>query len=163
RLYGLGANQYRVDAAYLAPDGTTLGSVDDIRSIAPGDSRAIFTGRVGNAAGGAFLPGEDTVNFYLNGRHLAQRKVKVVADAGPSYSGGGYSCGGQSYGGGGAPIGGGVDLPTLATGTIRGIGGYSAAGLELRLRPQPNGFLHGEMVVQLAGYGITPIEGFVRG
>jgi hypothetical protein len=33
----------------------------------------------------------------------------------------------------------------------------------LRLRPQPNGFLHGELVVHLAGYGATPIEGFVRG
>jgi hypothetical protein len=35
--------------------------------------------------------------------------------------------------------------------------------MELRLRPQPNGFLHGEMVVHLNGYGVTPLEGFVRG
>jgi YHS domain-containing protein len=35
--------------------------------------------------------------------------------------------------------------------------------MELRLRPQPNGFLHGELVVHMAGYGPTPIEGFVRG
>ena len=35
--------------------------------------------------------------------------------------------------------------------------------MELRLRPQANGFLHGELVVHLPGYGITPLEGFVRG
>jgi hypothetical protein len=35
--------------------------------------------------------------------------------------------------------------------------------MELRLRPQPNGFLHGELVVNEPGYGLTSIEGFVRG
>jgi hypothetical protein len=54
-------------------------------------------------------------------------------------------------------------MPTLATGTIRGIGGFGSAPLELRLRPQPNGFLDGEMVVGVTGYGATQIQGFVRG
>jgi hypothetical protein len=165
RLYGLQANQYRVDAAYIAPDGATLGSVDDVQTIQSTASRAIFTGRVGNSAGGAFIPGLYTVNFYLNGQYFAQRKFQVVADAGSPYGGG---SGGSSYGGGGGGNGygggsGSADVPTLATGTITGIGGYGNASLELRLRPQPNGFLHGEMVVGLAGYGTTPIEGFVRG
>ena len=31
------------------------------------------------------------------------------------------------------------------------------------MRPQPNGFLHGEMVIHEAGYGATPIQGFIRG
>ncbi len=55
--------------------------------------------------------------------------------------------------------------PTLATGTISGLRGVSGGSpqLELRLRPQPNGFLHGEMVIKSSGYGLTPIEGFVRG
>jgi hypothetical protein len=35
--------------------------------------------------------------------------------------------------------------------------------MEIRLRPQPNGFLHGELVVHLAGYEVTPLDGFVRG
>ena len=31
--FGLDTNQYRVDAAYIGPDGGTLGSVDDIQTI----------------------------------------------------------------------------------------------------------------------------------
>jgi hypothetical protein len=163
RLAGLNDNQYRVDAAYLAPDGSTLGSVDDVQAVPRGQARAVFSGRVGNAAGGAFLPGQYTVNFYLNGQYFAQRKFRIEADAGSPYtgapsSGGGYASG--SYSGGSAT---GLDLPTLASGSIDGIGGSGSAGLELRLRPQSNGFLHGEMVVSLAGYGPAPIEGFVRG
>jgi len=163
RLFGLDANQYRVDAAYIAPDGATLGSVDDVQTVRPTESRAVFSGRVGNSAGGAFVPGQYTVNFYLNGQYFAQRKFRVVADAGAPYGGGGGYSGGGGGGGGYGSGATGLDMPTLATGTIRGTGGFGSAGLELRLRPQPNGFLHGEMVVHLAGYGATPIEGFVRG
>jgi serine/threonine protein kinase len=159
RLYGLDNNQYRIDAAYVAPDGSTLGSVDDIESITQSQQRATFSGRVGNSAGGAFLPGQYTVNFYLNGQYFAQRKFRVVADTGVSYGSRGSS---GSFGGaaGSSPVG--LEMPLMASGTIQGIGGGTAP-LELRLRPQPNGFLHGEMVVHLAGYGVTPIEGFVRG
>ena len=53
--------------------------------------------------------------------------------------------------------------PTLATGSISGLRAGGNPALELRLRPQPNGFLHGEMVIKKSGYGLTPIEGFVRG
>ena len=35
--------------------------------------------------------------------------------------------------------------------------------MDLRLRPQSNGFLHGELVIHQSGFGMTPIEGFVRG
>jgi len=169
RLFGLDNNQYRVDAAYIGPDGSALGSVDDIQTVKRTNDRAIFSGRVGNSAGGAFLPGVYTVNFYLNGQYFAQRKFRVVADAGMPYNGGGVSSGG-----GGGPVGGGasastasasgIETPTLATGTIEGIGGSGgSAQMELRLRPQPNGFLHGELIVHMTGYGTTPIEGFVRG
>ena len=54
RLFNLDNNQYRVDAAYIGPDGSTLGSVDDIQTIKRSSNRAIFSGRVGNSAGGAF-------------------------------------------------------------------------------------------------------------
>ena len=57
----------------------------------------------------------------------------------------------------------GLEMPLLASGTIRGLAGRDSLPMELRLRPQPNGFLHGEMVVHLSGYGVTPLEGFVRG
>jgi hypothetical protein len=171
RLFGLDNNNYRVDAAYIGPDGGTLGSVDDIQTIKRASNHATFSGRVGNSAGGAFLPGVYTVNFYLNGQYFAQRKFRVVADAGMPYSGGGAGASAGSVAssappGGGASAsaaGSGIETPTLATGTIEGIGGSGSAQMELRLRPQPNGFLHGELVVHMAGYGATPIEGFVRG
>ena len=35
--------------------------------------------------------------------------------------------------------------------------------MEIRLRPQPNGFLHGELVIHEPGYDATPIDGFIRG
>jgi hypothetical protein len=88
RLAGLDTNQYRVDATYLAPDGSTIGSVNDIQTVRKNQQRAVFSGRVGNSAGGAFLPGQYTVNFYLNGRYVAQRKFRVVLDAGGSGSAG---------------------------------------------------------------------------
>jgi serine/threonine protein kinase len=165
RLFGLDSNEYRVDAAYVGPDGSTLGSVDDIQTVKRSTDRAIFSGRVGNSAGGAFLPGQYTVNFYLNGQYFTQRKFRVVADAALPYNGGGMSSsgGGTGMGASTSASAAGIETPTLATGTIDGIGGGASASMELRLRPQPNGFLHGELVVHLAGYGASPIEGFVRG
>jgi serine/threonine protein kinase len=158
RLYGLDNNQYRVDAAYIGPDGSTLGSVDDIQTVNRASGRAVFSGRVGNSAGGAFLAGQYTVNFYLNGQYFAQRKFRVVADAGMPYSGG------SGGGGTSTAMSSGIETPTLASGTINGIGGLGGnAMMELRLRPQPNGFLHGEVIVHLANYGSAQIEGFVRG
>jgi hypothetical protein len=162
RLFGLDMNQYRVDAAYVAPDGHTLGSVDDVRMVPQKSRMAIFSGRIGNSSGNAFLPGVYTVNFYLNGQYLAQRKFRVVSTTAslspgiglppPSSSSGGYS--------GPAPS---LDSPTMASGRIDGLAGRDNIPIELRLRPQPNGFLHGEMVIHAAGYGPNPIDGFVRG
>ncbi len=162
RLYGLEPNQYRVDAAYLAPDGRTLGSVDDVRS-APANARTVsFSGRVGNSAGGAFLPGTYNVNFYLNGQYFAQRRFHVVSSGGL----GRYGMPGGTGRSGGGTSGSGVssfDTPTLANGTIDGIAGKVNVPMEMRLRPQPNGFLHGELLIHEPGYGLTPIDGFIRG
>jgi hypothetical protein len=52
---------------------------------------------------------------------------------------------------------------TIATGTISGLRSGGNPEMDLRLRPQPNGFLHGELVIHQPGFGTTPIEGFVRG
>ncbi len=157
QLYGLETAQYRIDAAYVAPNGATLGAVNDIRTVPQGARTASFSGRVGNSAGGAFLPGTYTVNFYLNGRYFAQRKFQVLASAtrppGPAF--------GMTSGGG--PTFPALDTPVLAHGQMSSIGRYSNAPIELRLRPQPNGFLHGELVVHEPGYGVTQLEGFVRG
>ncbi|HUY17984.1 MAG TPA: serine/threonine-protein kinase [Candidatus Binataceae bacterium] len=164
RLFGLEANEYRVDAAYIAPSGGTLGSVDDIQ-VVPRTKRSVtFSGRVGNSAGGAFLPGVYTVNFYLNGQYFAQRKFRVVEDGPPPTAG--YSTSSASSGVSGGAMGGSfppLDSPLLARGRINGIGGHDNVAMELRLRPQPNGFLHGELVINQPGYGPTSIEGFVRG
>jgi serine/threonine protein kinase len=162
RLFGLEPGQYRVDAAYIGPDGRTLGAVNDWKDVGPDQKTVTFSGRVGNSAGGAFLPGTYTVNFYLNGKYFARRQFQVVASAGGAYSGGAIGYGappapGASAGGRSFTLGG----PMIATGQINGL--VSNPSMELRLRPQPNGFLHGELVIHRAGYGPTSIEGFVRG
>ncbi len=170
RLFGVQSNEYRVDAAYIAPSGGMLGSVDDIQ-VVPRTVRSVtFSGRVGNSAGGAFLPGVYTVNFYLNGQYFAQRKFRVLEDGPPPASTTASSgTSGGSMGGPFPPVAAApgafppLDSPLLARGEINGIGGHSNVGMELRLRPQPNGFLHGELVVSEPGYGVTSIEGFVRG
>ncbi len=163
RLYRLDSNRYEVDAAYVAPDGSTLGSVQDVQLVNPAEPQATFSGRVGNSAGGAFLPGQYTVNFYLNGQYFAQRKFRIANDAGIPYArgGGGGGAGSTSSGAGSTAIG--LEMPLLATGTIRGFAGFGSTPMELRLRPQANGFLHGELVIHLAGYGPARLEGFVRG
>lgn len=167
RLYKLDSNQYRVDAAYIAPDGRTLGSVNDWKNVGPGDRSVTFSGRVGNSAGGAFLPGTYTVNFYLNGQYFAEKRFEVMADTGGAPYGmppaSSSSSGGlipPSLGGGSS--GAGLSGPTIAKGNIVGLTGGDSE-LELRLRPQANGFLHGELTIHKSGYGAGPIEGFVRG
>jgi len=159
RLYRLEPGQYRVDAAYIGPDGRTLGSVNDFQSVSPSMRTVTFSGRVGNSRGGAFLPGTYTVNFYLNGQYFAAKKFEVLADANGPYA---------TYPGGSGAIGSSMSSgsmlgPTIATGTIRGLRSGGNPELELRLRPQPNGFLHGELVIRQSGFGMTPLEGFVRG
>jgi hypothetical protein len=62
---------------------------------------------------------------------------------------------------GGPHSSGSFDAPTLATGRINGLGGAGNIPMELQLRPQPNDFLHGELVIHEAGYGSTPIQGFI--
>lgn len=158
RLFNLDTGQYRVDAAYIAPDGRTLGSVDDIRIVPPTARSATFSGRVGNSAGGAFLPGQYTVNFYLNGQYVAEKKFRVLAGTSPSYTPSLGTASASTGAGGGT-----IDVPTLATGRIDGLAGINNIPVELRLRPQPNGFLHGEMVIHEAGYDAAPIQGFIRG
>jgi serine/threonine protein kinase len=155
RLYRLDSNQYRVDAAYVAPDGHTLGSVYDTRMVPESAREATFSGRVGNSGGGAFVPGTYTVTFYLNGQYLAERKFRVLGPDGLGPDAGGLSAP--------APAAVSLDSPTLATGNISGLAGKDSIPIELRLRPQPNGFLHGEMVIHETGYGLTPIEGYIRG
>jgi serine/threonine protein kinase len=168
RLYGLDMNQYRVDAAYIAPDGHTLGSVDDVRMISDKARSAVFSGRIGNSSGNAFLPGVYAVNFYLNGQYLAQRRFRVVSTTASLNPGIGLpppssSTTTTSPSSGMSAALPSLDSPTVASGSIDGLAGKDNVPMEIRLRPQPNGFLHGELVIHEAGYGLTPIDGFIRG
>ena len=167
RLFGLDMNQYRVDATYVAPDGHTLGSVDDVRMVSDKTKTATFSGRIGNSSGNAFLPGVYSVNFYLNGQYLAQRKFRVVSTTASLSPGIGLpppssstSTGASGLSGAALPS---LDSPTVANGRIDGLAGRDNVAMEMRLRPQPNGFLHGELVIHEPGYGLTPIDGFIRG
>ncbi|HXW83552.1 MAG TPA: hypothetical protein VEJ86_04050, partial [Candidatus Binataceae bacterium] len=47
-------------------------------------------------------------------------------------------------------------------GEITGLPGLGTSQMQLRLQPQPNNFLHGEMLINQSGFGEAPIEGFVR-
>jgi Protein kinase domain len=156
RLYKLEPMQYRVDAVYTFPNGESY-AVNDWQSVSPNQKTVTFNGRVGNSKGGAFPPGTYTINFLLNGQYFAQKRFRVLASAGPSgYSGRAL---GSSSSGSSAPS---LLGPSIATGQINGLPG-GTADLELRLRPQANGFLHGEIMIHQRGFGTTPIEGFVRG
>jgi hypothetical protein len=53
--------------------------------------------------------------------------------------------------------------PMIAMGTISGLPSGGNPEMELRLRPQSNGFLHGELVIHQSGFGMTPLDGYVRG
>jgi hypothetical protein len=122
---------------------------------------ATFSGRVGNSAGGTFPPGQYTVNFYLNGQYIAQKRFLVLADTSAPHPASTGSASGVS---GGSSTGA-IDVSTLVTGQIYGLG-FAASDhvwFELRLRTQPNGLLHGEMMIHLANYGDVQIQGFVRG
>jgi serine/threonine protein kinase len=167
RLYKLEANQYRVDAAYIGPDGRTLGSVNDYQPVSTNMRSVTFSGRVGNSRGGAFLPGTYTVNFYLNGQYFDAKKFEVVADTGTSpYAGYGGGGGGGAIGstmGASSASSGSMLGPMIATGTISGLRSGGNPEMELRLRPQSNGFLHGELVIHQSGFGMTPLDGYVRG
>jgi serine/threonine protein kinase len=167
RLYKLEPGQYRVDAAYIGPDGRTLGSVNDFQPVSTNMKSVTFSGRVGNSRGGAFLPGTYTVNFYLNGQYFDAKKFEVVADTGTSpYAGYGGGGGGGAIGstmGTSSASSGSMVGPMIATGTISGLRSGGNPEMELRLRPQSNGFLHGELVIHQSGFGMTPLDGYVRG
>jgi hypothetical protein len=173
RLYKLELGQYRVDAVYIGPDGRTFASINDFQPVSPSMRTVTFRGQVGNSRGGAFRPGAYTVNFYLNGQYFGLKKFQVLAADGSSSSGGVLD-GSSSSGGvldGSSSSGGvldgssssGVLGPTIGTGTISGLRSGGNPEMELRLRPQSNGFLHGELVIHQTGFGMTPLDGYVRG
>jgi outer membrane usher protein FimD/PapC len=67
-----------VDATFIAPNGQTLGTEVDWKTAQDTEKNPTFVSRLGNSNGGAFLPGTYTVNFFLNRKFIAQKKVEVV-------------------------------------------------------------------------------------
>ena len=77
RLRGSQSTRYRIDSTYKFPAGHSY-TVDDCQMISEDQKQVTFTGRIGNSKGGAFLPGNYTINFLLNGRPFTQKAFKVV-------------------------------------------------------------------------------------
>ena len=85
-------------------------------------------------------------------REIRPSAVPTKTNAGPQDSGTGTQDSDSPYLG-----------PTIATGTISGLRSGGNPEMELRLRPQSNGFLHGELVIHQSGFGMTPLDGYLRG
>ena len=167
RLYGLDTNQYRVDAAYIGPDGGTLGSVDDIQTI-----KQTRTARDLQRARRQF-----------GGRSLSARPIhRQLLPQWPILRA--------------APIHASSPMPACPiTAAVSSGGGSGVAGASCQCRRprrdrnadarhghhrryrrpaaacrwncgcvrNPTAFCTAKWSVHLAGYGATPIEGFVRG
>jgi hypothetical protein len=77
RLFGVESTNHRIDAVYTGPDGRKLGSLNDFQVVSKNMKSVTFTGRVGNSAGGAFLPGTYTVDFLLDAQPIGTKKFDV--------------------------------------------------------------------------------------
>ncbi len=170
RLHSLTPAYHRVEATYYAPNGQPLGTVQDGKEVKVNSKRTTFTGRIGNASGGAFIPGKYRVDFYVNGWPLSSeefivqddRKGIQVADRDEQpWSGlAGGEPGRQASTTERPSIG-----PALRhhTGSLLGLVSGREVPLEITFRPQRNGSLRGKLVIHEPGYGVAPLEGQVQG
>ena len=170
RLHSLTPAYHRVEATYYAPNGQPLGTVQDGKEVKVNSKRTTFTGRIGNASGGAFIPGKYRVDFYVNGWPLSSeefivqddRKGIQVADRDEQpWSGlAGGEPGRQASTTERPSIG-----PALRhhTGSLLGLVSGREVPLEITFRPQRNGSLRGKLIIHEPGYGVAPLEGQVQG
>ncbi len=170
RLHTLTPAYHRVEATYYAPNGQPLGTVQDGKEVKVNSKRTTFTGRIGNASGGAFIPGKYRVDFYVNGWPLSSeefivqddRKGIQVADRDEQpWSGlAGGEPGRQASTTERPSIG-----PALRhhTGSLLGLVSGREVPLEITFRPQRNGSLRGKLIIHEPGYGVAPLEGQVQG
>ena len=170
RLHTLTPAYHRVEATYYAPNGQPLGTVQDGKEVKVNSKRTTFTGRIGNASGGAFIPGKYRVDFYVNGWPLSSeefivqddRKGIQVADRDEQpWSG--------LAGGGVGRQASTTERPSIGpalrhhTGSLLGLVSGREVPLEITFRPQRNGSLRGKLVIHEPGYGVAPLEGQVQG
>ncbi len=170
RLHTLTPAYHRVEATYYAPNGQPLGTVQDGKEVKVNSKRTSFTGRIGNASGGAFIPGKYRVDFYVNGWPLSSeefivqddRKGIQVADRDEQpWSG--------LAGGGAGRQASTTERPSIGpalrhhTGSLLGLVSGREVPLEITFRPQRNGSLRGKLIIHEPGYGVAPLEGQVQG
>ena len=157
RLHSLTPAYHRIEATYYAPNGQPLGTVQDGKEVGADAKRATFTGRIGNASGGAFVPGTYRVDFYVNGWPLSSHEFAV--------KGGTQVASRESRPRpeerpqpGGSNIGGAL---RHHVGSLLGLISGREIPLEITFRPQRNGSLRGELIIHEPGYGVAPLEGRV--
>ena len=139
QLHELLPSHHRVTATYFAPNGQILGTVEDGKEVSDKTAQVTFTARIGNASGGAFLPGDYRVDFYVNGYPLSSRKFSVRDDR---------------------------DLAHILNshqGSILGLGPEREALLEAHFQPHGNGALRGRLVIHARGFGEASLEGETQG
>ena len=139
QLHELLPSHHRVTATYFAPNGQILGTVEDGKDVSDKTAQVTFTARIGNASGGAFLPGDYKVDFYVNGYPLSSRKFSVRDDR---------------------------DLAHILNshqGSILGLGPEREALLEAHFQPHGNGALRGRLVIHARGFGAASLEGATQG
>jgi hypothetical protein len=139
RLLELTPAYHRVEATYYDPNGKPLGTVQDGKEVGLGDKDAVFTGRIGNATGGAFVPGTYRVDFYVNGWPLSSKEFTVEDD--------------RDVGG----------LLRHHVGSMLGLVSGREVPLEINFRPQGDGVLRGDLIIHEPGYGVVPLEGRTDG
>ena len=81
RLHGLTPAQHRVEAIYSGPNGQPLATIQDVKQVMAEEEEVLFTGRIGNSSGGAFVPGTYEVDFSLNDLPLTSQKFQVEEEA----------------------------------------------------------------------------------
>jgi Mg-chelatase subunit ChlD len=139
RLSGLTPAYHRVEATYYAPDGQSLGTVQDAKEVAAESKEVTFTGRLGNASGGAFALGTYRVDFYVNGWPLSSKTFTVDDDRNAT------------------------PLLRHHVGSMIGLVARREVPLEINFRPQGDGGLRGDLIIHEPGYSVAQLEGRLDG
>ena len=170
RLQELAPAYHRVEATYYAPNGQPLGTVQDAKEVGEDAEKVTFTARIGNATGGAFVPGVYRVDFYVNGYPLASRQFTVDDDRvdlsraraeGPPPADNGRLADAAPP----PPITRGDlrDLLRHHVGSLLGLEAGREVDLEIDFRPRGDGSLSGEVTIHASGFGTAPLEGRTNG
>ena len=139
QLHDLLSSHHRVTATYFAPNGQILGTVEDGKEVSNKTKKVTFTARIGNASGGAFLPGTYRVDFYVDGYPLSAEKFSVTDDRDLAY------------------------VLNSHRGNMLGlVSGRGEVPLEVHFQPHSNGALRGNLVIHATGFGAAPLEGSLQ-